>query len=445
MAVLHRVLLSAAFLAAPVIRARGQEPAAPDAEVTAATQPDTPAAEPGSESAQTARIVEGRPPLYSVKRALHPLTWLELAFKPGFRAAEGSGLQNLMNRKPDTDKVSGVRFGLGSMGTGSGFGPEVTFFHKNLLGRGIEVDVPLLYTYSRYQLYQFNASVPLPSDRFAEHLSLDLGTSYSSRARDNFFGIGNESPLGDEETRVRLVNRQAWAGFTAKVNDQWTAALRAVYRNVGVTKPTVGLSAQEQFASTSTPGLFGGIIRSAVFSVGHNSVVRDDYAFKGGLDQFEFSFNRGSGGGGFNFEYWRYRLNSEHFFWLTSDGRKVIAARGLLETNLTPAGRTVPFFDMPALGSDDTLRGFQNLRFRDKSALAATLEYRYRIWPALDWGLFIDEGQVAPQLGDLALNGFHTGYGVRLFVWPKPKLPIGLEYGRSRETWRLYLNFNANF
>ena len=74
-----------------------------------------------------------------------------------------------------------------------------------------------------------------------------------------------------------------------------------------------------------------------------------------------------------------------------------------------------------------------------------SLEYRYRIWPAMDWGLFLDEGQVAPQLGDLALNHFHTGYGVRFFVWPKANFPISFDYGRSHESWRFYVNFNPRF
>src|SRR5204862_3368415 len=128
---------------------------------TEITEPDSPQAGSGGASAQTDRIVEGRPPLYSLKRAIHPLTWLELALKPGFRAADRDWSRSLMTRKPDTDQISGVRFGVGSVGTGSGFGPQVTFFHKDVLGRGIDVEVPLVYTYSRYQRYQVNASVPL--------------------------------------------------------------------------------------------------------------------------------------------------------------------------------------------------------------------------------------------------------------------------------------------
>src|SRR5262245_35475085 len=123
------------------------------------TKPDTQAAE----ADQSDRIVDGRPGLYSVKRTAHPLSWLEFAFKPAFRSAEDGWIHRLMIRKPDTDKVSGVKFGVGSAGTSSGFGPSVTFFHKDFLGRSIDVEIPLVYTYSQYQVYQFNASMPTGS------------------------------------------------------------------------------------------------------------------------------------------------------------------------------------------------------------------------------------------------------------------------------------------
>ena len=430
---LTRILLFTVLLCATGLPAGAQEPPAEPA-----------AQEPSAQETPPARIVEGRPALYSVKRAIHPLTWLEAATEPLFRSAENGRIHNLAMRKPDPDKGSGVRFGIGAAGTSSGLGPLVTFFHKDLLGHRIDVEVPLLYTYSRYELYQFKASVPLLTEStFVDRLSFDIGSAYSSRTRDDFFGIGNDTPQRDE-AQFRTVSRQATAGLTAKLSDAWSSGLHAGYRNVGVTKPLVGQSAQDRFDSVSTPGLFSGAtLRSLAFALVRNTETKDQYQFKGSRDELEVSFNDSAGKG--NFTYWKYRLDLEHFFPLTSDGRKVIAARGLVETNHANAGSNVPFFDMPALGSFSTLRGFENFRFRDKSAMAAGIEYRYRIWPAMDWGLFLDEGQVAPQLGNLSLNRFHTGYGVRLFVWPKHDLPISFDYGRSKETWRLYINLNTTF
>src|SRR5262245_11886238 len=219
-----RIILLVIVAAVPVTQVWAQESLPNDTE--SATEPAT----------QTERIVEGRPALYSLKRAAHPLTWLELAFEPAFRLAEGGKVRSLAARKPNPDKISGIRFGVGSDGTSSGFGPRVTFFHNDLLHRGISVEVPLLYTYSGYQVYQFRASVPLASQTFVDRLRFDLEAGYNSRARDNFFGIGNNTPLPPEETQLRTVTRGASVGFTASLSDKWTSGLHVVYQNVGVTK-----------------------------------------------------------------------------------------------------------------------------------------------------------------------------------------------------------------
>src|SRR5437773_241039 len=164
MSVVNRVLLSALLVAAPISQVLAQEPS-----------PGTAAAEPAApDPPQEARIVEGRPALYSFKRAIHPLNWLAIGFEPVFRSAESGRINQLLTRKPDDTKISGVRFGAAGMGAGSGFGPTITFFHKDLLGRGIDVEVPLLYTYSGYQQYQFKASVPLASETFVDRLSFDV-------------------------------------------------------------------------------------------------------------------------------------------------------------------------------------------------------------------------------------------------------------------------------
>jgi outer membrane protein assembly factor BamA len=401
---------------------------------------DDPPQSPPSED--TGRIVEGRPLFYSLKRNAHPLTWFELAVRPIARLGESERVRRLGAKKPDDSKVSGIRFGVGGDTTGSGFGPKVTLYHKDFLGRGIDVEIPLLYTYRRYEVYRFKASVPLHSRDEEKGLRFDIETGYFSRARDDFFGVGNESLRGNE-SQLRTVTREASAGFSQKLDNDWSWGLHGVYRSVGVTEPMFGTSAQSRFNADSVPGLFGATLRSAVFSFGRDNRERENYRFQGGSDQFEVSFNESARGD--QFRYWRYMFDSEHFFALTNDGRKMIAFRGLVETNVPTSGHDVPFFDMPFLGSQGTMRGFENFRFRDRSALALTLEYRYRIWRLMDAGLFVDEGQVAPQLGDMGWSRFHTGYGARIFLWAKSNLPISFDYGRSNETWRFYINLNKAF
>src|SRR5262245_30311102 len=271
-----------------------------------------PIPDPEPEPPEARRIVDERPPLYSFKRAIHPLTWLELPVRPLFRSAENENgrIHGLLTRRDDSDKTSGVRYGLGSLGAGSGAGPLVTLFHKNFLETNVDVEVPLLYTYRRYEAFSFGASTPVAARKFGDRFKLNLGASYSSRPEDNFFGIGNESPR--DETHFRTVNRQISARFTTKINGAWTSGVEAVYSRVGVTRPQNGDSTQSVF-DDSVPGLFSGaIIRSVVFSIKRGALVRENNSYKGGVDNFEVSFNDSPGSS--RFEYWRYHFDTRRFF-----------------------------------------------------------------------------------------------------------------------------------
>jgi outer membrane protein assembly factor BamA len=395
------------------------------------------------DSATGGRIVEGRPPFYSLKHAIHPLTWFENGTEPLFRAAETGWIHKFAARRRAPDKTAGVKFGLDGAGPGSGFGPVVTFYNKNLLGRGIDVKVPLLYTYNGYEVYQLNASVPVVSDNSVKRLTFDVATTYSSRAKDDFFPLGNDSVPGSE-ARIRTIRREVAIGFSAPISDRWKAGLYESYRNFGITKPYSGRSAQDQFRSSGIPGLLtGGVLLSTVITLDHNKPDPNQMPARDDLEHAEISFNESVDKG--NFAYWKYRLHFQHFFPLSSDRRTVIALRGFAETNQRSAGNEVPWFDMPALGSWETLRGFENFQFRDRNAVSIGTEYRYRIWRAMDWGFFLDEGQVASRPSDFGWNRFHAGYGVRLFIFPKPAFPVAIDVAHSIQKWRLYVNFNTTF
>ena len=95
-----------------------------------------------------------------------------------------------MSRRPPAKYV---RLGVNGSGAGSGFGPQVVPFAENVFGRGIYMEAPLLYTYNRYELYQFNTKTPLVSEGGDDRLSLLTTMGYSSRVAENFFGLGNDS------------------------------------------------------------------------------------------------------------------------------------------------------------------------------------------------------------------------------------------------------------
>ena len=109
------------------------------------------------------------------------------------------------------------------------------------------------------------------------------------------------------------------------------------------------------------------------------------------------------------------------------------------------AGKSIPFFDYPSLGSSYDLRGYPSDRYRDDGSLMITMEYRYPIWNFADIVLFVDEGQVFNQFSDIKFNKFHTGYGFGFHIISTKGFAFRTEFAFSEDYTRLILSINPNF
>jgi outer membrane protein assembly factor BamA len=391
-------------------------------------------------AAEGPRIVEGRPRFYNLKRVAHPVSWLEMGISPVLRLAEKFAPKEAKEKKPP--KESGIKFGMKGLGAGSGFGPQVKLFHNNLLNRGIEFEVPAVITYKFYQSVGFRANYPLMSGMDKDRIGFEVTGDYVSRPTDAFFGLGNDSSLANE-TRFRTVSRSAAAAIEGR-SHRLSVRLQSGFRSIGVTEPRKYRSAQDVFQGQDIPGLTtGATMISTTASIQRNTTDHPDLPASGGIQRLEVSLNEAKTGG--DFSYWRYGLELQQFLPLSDDRRKVLGVRASLETNQPKGGSTVPFFDLPTIGSRTTVRGFSTRRFTDRSAMSAGVEYRYRIWRYFDWGLFVDAGQVAPEIGNFALDRFHTGYGIRFIPRSADGRGIMVDVARSREMWMLYIDFSALF
>jgi outer membrane protein assembly factor BamA len=91
--------------------------------------------------------------------------------------------------------------------------------------------------------------------------------------------------------------------------------------------------------------------------------------------------------------------------------RRVFVARAYVSTSSPSPGQAVPFYLMPTLGGNETLRGYRAYRFRGPHALLLQGEYRFEVWSGLDAAFFYDAGKVAMRRRDLDLRGLETNYG----------------------------------
>ncbi|MEO6850872.1 MAG: polymerase, partial [Mucilaginibacter sp.] len=122
-------------------------------------------------------------------------------------------------------------------------------------------------------------------------------------------------------------------------------------------------------------------------------------------------------GGFFNIEY-------SQFFPLN---KKLVLGLDIQEQSLT-GGRS-PFYLLPALGSDEMMRGYYNGRYRDRNFIAGQTELRYRISNRIGIVGFIGAGEVAHASFSFNTLKPNYGGGLRYFFDTEKGLSIRADYG----------------
>jgi hemolysin activation/secretion protein len=127
-------------------------------------------------------------------------------------------------------------------------------------------------------------------------------------------------------------------------------------------------------------------------------------------------------------------------------GRRVLAARLFVSTSDTDAGQVMPFYLMPTLGGNDTLRGFREYRFRGPHAILVQGEYRWELWSGLDAAIFYDAGKVAMSRSDLDFEDLQSdyGFGFRFNTNEAIVFRVDAAFG-SRDGKHLYIVFGGVF
>ena len=108
-------------------------------------------------------------------------------------------------------------------------------------------------------------------------------------------------------------------------------------------------------------------------------------------------------------------------------------------------GERIPFYDLPGLGGQESLRGFTFDRFVNDGILLLNAEYRYPIWSYLDGLVFVDAGQAFNGFGDLAHDRFRWSYGGGVHLLSQRKLGARLEMAHSSEGFALVLTVTPTF
>jgi outer membrane protein assembly factor BamA len=132
--------------------------------------------------------------------------------------------------------------------------------------------------------------------------------------------------------------------------------------------------------------------------------------------------------------------------------RRLVFRANLEQVTPMLGGDTVPFYQLPRLGGQRSLRGFVSDRFQEEGALLFTAEYRYPIWNTrdatsggLDAVFFVDTGQVFESFGNVAVPAFRTSVGGGFHVLNSEGVSARFEVARSVESTQVILTVRPTF
>jgi hypothetical protein len=331
---------------------------------------------------------------------------------------------------------------LGSLTTGSGFAFGVGFRDRDLFRKRGRVELWTAMSLKKYWAIEARVAAPdLPGGR----LLGEVVGSLREYPHEDYFGLGPDARRDDRTSfLLRTTQVSGMGGLRVAPSLTVGGGLGFVAPRTGAGKnsavPTIG----ERFDAVTAPGIDidTDFVRSSAF-------VDVDYreplnARRGGWYRFEVARYSDRNDGAWSFT--RTDLDLRQFVGFLAD-RRVLALRGFVSSSEAAGDSNgVPFFLMPSLGGNDSLRGFRNYRFRGPHALLLQAEYRWEIWSGLDGAFFYDAGKVALRRSNLNLKDLEDdyGFGFRFNTANGVILRVDAAFG-SREGKHLHIVFGGVF
>jgi hypothetical protein len=251
---------------------------------------------------------------------------------------------------------------------------------------------------------------------------------------DRFYGVGNNTPEGNEEKyayelfSIKALALKKWRpNFFAGLDYSYTREYNFSYEE------------GKLLESGTVPGFAGGTGSAlglvAVFDSRDNVVN----AYKGRFAEFSSYFYRPFLGSTFNFS----NINLSYQSYKAIKPGHVLAFQTVFRWNFGE----VPFLDMATAGGDILLRGYARNRFRDRHFWGTQVEYRYPVWWRFGLVHFAGLGDVYNRPSDIGFNTlkYSIGTGIRFVVNPAERLNIRLDYGYGREGGQFYLMVTESF
>jgi hypothetical protein len=324
---------------------------------------------------------------------------------------------------------------FGHMITGAGWLSAGPGYRHHLFGDHAIIDVSAALSWRAYKSAQARLEFPYLA---LQRLRVGVDASWRDFTQVRYFGTGPQSlKTTVSDYRLQASNLMTYATWRP-LWKLWLSGGAGVVSRPGVSSSTGPFDRGEPDTMQLFPDAPGaGLTRQPRFVHGDLSVMYDwhdepSYPTRGGLYRGAWSTYRDQSGGSLTFDRWE--LEAAQFVPIARN-RGVIAFHVWTVLSDTGAGADVPFFFLPTVGGDTTLRGYPNYRFHDRNSLVTTLESRWALLPHVDGAVFVDAGNVAARARDLNLERTSYGFGFRMHT-TRTTL-ARLDVAHSSEGWRV--------
>jgi hypothetical protein len=330
---------------------------------------------------------------------------------------------------------------LGSLTVGSGFAYGLGYRDRDLFNHYGTVDLWVAGSTRGYFATEGRIRFP---ELAHKRLLVEGWAGRRDYAGEYFFGLGphsERSAQSDYGLRSTIVGASAGVRPFSKL---------IVGGSVEYLTPSVGRGNDDRVPDTEdvfTEAEAPGVSQRADFLRTHGYFELDyrepRYARTGGLLRADISHYEDRTTGTYTFN--RYDFDARQFFGFLND-RRVFGLRAFVSTTDERAGGVVPFYGMPSLGGNDTLRGFRMYRFRGPHAILLQAEYRWEIWSGLDGALFYDAGKTPLDRSEIDLDGLQSDYGIGFRFNTRNGVILRVDAGfGSRDGNHLYIVWGGVF
>ena len=264
-----------------------------------------------------------------------------------------------------------------------------------------------------------------------------------SNPRSGFFLGGNDSDREDDDASANRDQVDVTVGLDGTPIDGVSGSFDLLYEHV-VTARGSGERGR-RLVQADPPGLGTvDLLTSRVtLGMGRSKGGRRPYWGTEAILQLDYTHDLNAE----RFRYGRYAVEVRQYLpvLILPNTRRLVVQGQIEQVEPLLGGTAVPFYQRPALGGQNTLRGFSSNRFRAGGALAGSAEYRYPIWSNLDALVLVDAGQVFDTVGDVAADRFHWSYGGGIHLLTRSGLGFRFEVAGSTEGVRTILTVNSSF